>query len=236
MAEEKNPARWLTETMELPIREIIGNKNAEKEIIDSKYEIGKVMPNIVIPHKIKPKGGKFYVFVKRFFDIVCSFIAIIVLSPLMLLTALLVRNYLSSYIVNGVTVKWPNDVYVNDKKICGILLQGQYPDYLVIGIGINVNQKEFNGEYRTTPTSLFLETNQINDLDRFKRGLYIYIDEHLDLFKKGLYNPINEIRQYNYLKGKETDLGKVVDINDNYSLKVETEDGFENIISGEVNI
>ena len=157
-------------------------------------------------------------------------------AALSVLTALLVRNYLSSYIVNGVAVKWPNDVYANDKKICGILLQGQYPDYLVIGIGINVNQKEFSGEYRTTPTSLFLETNQINDLDRFKRGLYIYIDEHFDLFKKGLYNPINEIRQYNYLKGKETDLGKVVDINDNYSLKVETEDGFENIISGEVNI
>ncbi len=156
-------------------------------------------------------------------------------AALSILAALLVRNYLSSYVMDKVTIKWPNDVYVGDKKICGILLQGKIPSYLVIGIGINVNQNEFVGEYRTTPTSLYLETNQIFDLAKFNKGLFIYIDEHLDLFKNGLYNPINEIRKFNYLKGKKTQYGVVVDINDDYSLKVETDSGeIVNIQSGEI--
>ena len=158
-------------------------------------------------------------------------------AGLSVVTALLVRNYLESYEIDGVTVKWPNDVYINGKKVCGILLQGQLPNFLIIGIGINVNQKEFLGEYRRTPTSLYLETKRIIDLKTFKKGLYIYLDEHLDLFKKGLYNPINDIRRYNYLKGRETNMGTVLDINDDYSLKVENLDGeIENISSGEIKI
>ena len=155
-------------------------------------------------------------------------------AALSVITGLLVRNYIASYEIDNVTVKWPNDVYVNDKKICGILLQGQIPNYLVIGVGINVNQTEFDGDYRKTPTSVLLETNRIIDIRRFKKGLYIYIDEQLDLFKRGLYDPLNEIRKYNYLKGKETDLGKVVDINFDYSLKVETKDGIKDISTGEI--
>lgn len=158
-------------------------------------------------------------------------------AGLSVVTALLVRNYLESYEIDGVTVKWPNDVYINGKKVCGILLQGQLPNFLIIGIGINVNQKDFLGEYRRTPTSLYLETKRIIDLKTFKKGLYIYLDEHLDLFKKGLYNPINDIRRYNYLKGRETNMGIVLDINDDYSLKVENLDGeIENISSGEIKI
>ena len=158
-------------------------------------------------------------------------------AGLSVVTALLVRNYLESYEIDGVTVKWPNDVYINGKKVCGILLQGQLPNFLIIGIGINVNQKEFLGDYRRTPTSLYLETKRIIDLKTFKKGLYIYLDEHLDLFKKGLYNPINDIRRYNYLKGRETNMGTVLDINDDYSLKVENLDGeIENISSGEIKI
>lgn len=46
-----------------------------------------------------------------------------------------------------VKIKWPNDIYVNDKKIAGILIQnilkGDLIEYSVVGIGININQKEF---------------------------------------------------------------------------------------------
>lgn len=157
-------------------------------------------------------------------------------NALSMLIALLVRNYLSSLEIDNVSIKWPNDVYVNDKKICGILLQGQLPNYLVIGVGINVNQTIFDGEYRTSPTSVALETNQIMDLKAFKKGLYIFIDEKLDLFKKGLYEPLNEIRKYNYLKGKVTKQGEILDINDDYSLKVKTSCGVVDINSGEINI
>lgn len=155
---------------------------------------------------------------------------------LSMLSALLVRNFLEIKGVKNATVKWPNDVYADGKKICGMLLQGQIPNYLVIGIGINVNQREFLGKYRTVPTSISLETRKIVDLEAFKKDLYKYIEEKFDQFKKGLYDPLNEIRKYNYLKDKIIEQGKVLDINPDYSLKVETPEGIINITSGEVNM
>lgn len=62
-----------------------------------------------------------------------------------IVTGLVVAEYLDMLGLNNVTIKWPNDVYVNGYKICGILLEGQLPNYLIIGIGINVNQKNFEG-------------------------------------------------------------------------------------------
>ena len=61
-------------------------------------------------------------------------------------------------------IKWPNDVLVNEKKICGILTDMQFcgdiSPLAIIGIGINVNQKRFWGDYRREPTSCFLETGR----------------------------------------------------------------------------
>ena len=54
---------------------------------------------------------------------------------------------LESYIYNKVEIKWPNDIYVGDRKICGILienrLQGSLIKDSIIGIGLNVNQTTF---------------------------------------------------------------------------------------------
>ena len=60
-----------------------------------------------------------------------------------------------------VSIKWPNDVVVSHKKICGILtemgvLDGKI-DYAVIGVGINVNIREFPEEMADKATSLYLE-------------------------------------------------------------------------------
>ncbi len=63
--------------------------------------------------------------------------------------------------------KEPNDVYVNDKKLCGILIETQSSgtkfDYVVVGIGLNVNQVLFPG-YKAT--SIFLETKKVYDVKR----------------------------------------------------------------------
>ena len=63
-----------------------------------------------------------------------------------------------------VSIKWPNDVVVSHKKICGILtemgLRDGKIDYAVIGVGINVNIKEFPEEMVDKATSLYLESGK----------------------------------------------------------------------------
>ena len=59
-------------------------------------------------------------------------------------------------------IKWPNDIVMNKKKVCGILTEMSteidYINYVVIGVGINVNQKVFDEELKEKATSLMIET------------------------------------------------------------------------------
>lgn len=62
------------------------------------------------------------------------------------LVSLGIKNTLDEF-TDGITVKWPNDIYWNNKKIAGILiensLQGKQIKFTVVGVGLNVNQTEF---------------------------------------------------------------------------------------------
>lgn len=59
-------------------------------------------------------------------------------------------------------IKWPNDILAGGRKLCGVLCEMQSDNdsahFVVAGIGINVNQKDFSGELQEKATSLFLET------------------------------------------------------------------------------
>ena len=61
-----------------------------------------------------------------------------------------------------VQIKWPNDLVLSGKKVCGILtemqLMGSEIDYVVVGVGINVNTRNFSAGLGDKATSLFLES------------------------------------------------------------------------------
>ena len=67
-----------------------------------------------------------------------------------------------------VECKWPNDLLINKKKVAGILIEGSVQqnivDYVVIGVGVNVNQTQFSDDLLHKATSLRLESNQ--EIDR----------------------------------------------------------------------
>ncbi len=88
--------------------------------------------------------------------------------------SLAVCDFLSQFLKN-IKIKWPNDIYVNDKKICGILIEnsmmGNYFYHAVAGIGININQQEFDS-ILPNPTSVLLESNKQFDLDQM---LHIFL-------------------------------------------------------------
>lgn len=83
-------------------------------------------------------------------------------------------NTLERYIYKEVDIKWPNDIYVGDQKICGILienrLQGSVIKDSIIGIGLNVNQQAFLSD-APNPVSMWqltgLETNREVLLEAF---------------------------------------------------------------------
>ena len=69
-----------------------------------------------------------------------------------------------------VSIKWPNDVVVSRKKICGILtemgLENGKIREVIIGIGINVNLEEIQDDLKDKATSLYLETGKKYDRNR----------------------------------------------------------------------
>lgn len=73
-----------------------------------------------------------------------------------------VAHFLPAPLAATIRLKWPNDVYVGDQKIAGILVQnglrGSSVSWSVLGIGLNVNETDFPPELQTTATSLQLLT------------------------------------------------------------------------------
>ncbi|MDR2754463.1 MAG: biotin--[acetyl-CoA-carboxylase] ligase [Planctomycetaceae bacterium] len=72
-----------------------------------------------------------------------------------------IRNYLPEK--NNIGLHWPNDVYVDGKKISGILIESPTPQHLVLGVGINVNNRlneippEFRTEFKNKPITSFID-------------------------------------------------------------------------------
>lgn len=86
---------------------------------------------------------------------------------LSVITSLALRATISEHVLNC-TIKWPNDIYVNDQKICGVLIQNALMKDLIqhsiIGVGVNVNQTNFDKDL-PNPTSLKLEIKEDFDID-----------------------------------------------------------------------
>ncbi|WP_031525661.1 biotin--[acetyl-CoA-carboxylase] ligase [Dyadobacter crusticola] len=107
--------------------------------------------------------------------------------------ALGIRAYLERY-VSGVQIKWPNDILVKERKICGILIenaiQGSRLNTSIVGIGLNINQMSFNSELAS---SLFIETGNVFALaDEFALLMHSLDAAYLQLRSGHRYD---EIRQ-----------------------------------------
>ena len=83
--------------------------------------------------------------------------------------SLAIKEELDTY-TSDISIKWPNDVVVSHKKICGILTEMGVQDgkirEVVIGVGLNVNLKEIQDELKDKATSLYLETGKTYDRNR----------------------------------------------------------------------
>ena len=80
----------------------------------------------------------------------------------------------------NISIKWPNDIYVGDKKICGVLienrLQGRMIKDTIIGIGLNVNQTEFKSD-APNPVSIKQLTGKDTDRDELLKAFLEQLKE-----------------------------------------------------------
>lgn len=150
----------------------------------------------------------------------------------------------------GALIKWPNDIILNSKKIGGILSELAIADdkvsFIVIGIGINVNNREFPNEISDIATSLYKEGYEISKDDIVKQILFefekLYFEYVDDNYKKTIldicktYSAIINKNIY-IVEDNKYELVKYVDINEDGNLIIETQDNkIKEIISGEVSI
>lgn len=108
--------------------------------------------------------------------------------------SLAIVEVLQDYGIENVKIKWPNDIYVNENKICGILVQnkiiGNELSAVYVGIGININQTKFS--FAPNPTSFFLEMKKEYSKQEVFQACMQRIISLYEEFKTGKLNNIDK--------------------------------------------
>lgn len=148
-------------------------------------------------------------------------------------------------------IKWPNDIVANGRKICGILTEMNAEidriNYIIVGIGINVNMKEFPIEIREKATSIFLETGKEQNRLYLLDEVLNQFEKYYDIFLKTKdlsslmeeYNSrlINKDHKVKILQDENSYEAISKGINENGELIVEDENGNQKeIVSGDVSV
>lgn len=147
-------------------------------------------------------------------------------------------------------IKWPNDITINNKKLSGILTELsaeiERVNYIVVGIGMNVKDTDFEEELQDKATSLYKENYNVSRVDIVKEILCQFEKLYLDYIEKDDKKEVLDIcRQYSAIINKEiyvikNDQKELVDcigINEEGNLIIKNKDGnLEEIMSGEVSI
>ena len=172
-------------------------------------------------------------------------------SKIALVGAAAVNKALKEMGINS-GIKWPNDIVVDGKKVCGILTEMSCElnmiNYVVMGIGINVNldKVDIPEELQHKATSLKIATKEEINRRTLLASILNHFEELYNGFKSGdIFSTIEICRENSVLlgeevriiKGKEIRIGKALDINSEGELVVQFEDNVvENIFSGEVSL
>lgn len=172
-------------------------------------------------------------------------------SMLTLVAALAVAKAITSVTGEEALIKWPNDIVINGKKVCGILTemnaQFDYINHIVVGIGINVHNESFPEEISQMASSLMIEAGG----KRFHRAQIIadtmsYFEQYYDTFLEtqdlsALVREYDELlvnrnKSVRVLDPKEPFDGKAMGITPKGELIVDTWESRKLVSSGEVSV
>ena len=149
--------------------------------------------------------------------------------------------------------KWPNDVLVNGRKICGILtemsMKGETVNFVVVGVGVNANfdvEKVFPKPLRKVATSLKNEVGRKVKLEHLFKGLLEKLENFYGLFiKEGFDSVLEEWKNYAGFLGRHVEVtspteklsGYALDVDREGALVLKLEDGtIRRILVGDVSL
>ena len=150
-------------------------------------------------------------------------------------------------------IKWPNDILFDGRKLVGILTEmtGEIAkiDYMVIGVGINVNisRDEFPEELQSVATSLSeMKGSKLSRVEIFRAVLEEFDKLYREVKASGFDKVIERWKIYNVTLGKDIQVistsdgeiftGKAIDLNSDGALVVETAQGLRTVYAGDVSI
>ena len=136
-------------------------------------------------------------------------------------TAILVRDFIANLTKTEVKIKWPNDLILKNKKICGMLFE-KSKNYFVVGIGINILQENFKNLPKAG--SVLSQTGLSFELKTFAESLHQYIFEHL--VQKEIPNNILELYQLHLYRKNEVSVFEKNKVRQNGIIKNVDENGY----------
>jgi biotin-[acetyl-CoA-carboxylase] ligase BirA-like protein len=147
-------------------------------------------------------------------------------------------------------IKWPNDILIGGKKVCGILTEtstkGDAVDFVVAGVGINANVSlnSFSEELRDSLTSLKKELKEEINREKFMRALLEELERYYVMFTQKKFDLIlgewrnlaGFLGQYVEIKSFDEEfIGRAVDVDQDGALMVKLRDGtVKKVLSGDI--
>lgn len=136
-------------------------------------------------------------------------------------TAILVRDFIANLTKTEAKIKWPNDLILKNKKICGMLFE-KSKNYFVVGIGINILQENFKNLPKAG--SVLSQTGLSFELKAFTESLHQYLFEHL--VQKEIPNNILELFQLHLYRKNEVSVFEKNEVRQNGIIKNVDENGY----------
>lgn len=170
-------------------------------------------------------------------------------AALTAVSALAVRRAVGRACGRFPDIKWPNDLLLDGRKICGILTEQSFTGgaaQVVIGVGINVNTlpEDFSPELRQKLGSILSRTGRRTEIDTLAELVLKELKQMCSAWLQGEEGFVEEYRRACVTCGREVLLlqngqarkAKALEINEDFSLLVRTEAGEERISFGEVSV
>ena len=163
-----------------------------------------------------------------------------------IITSISIIKTLLKINIKNISIKWPNDIYVKDKKIAGILIENLvYRKFIhksVIGVGLNINQVNFGSLNATSTINETMKKHNLNQIIQIFKSIFNKeylklnsnkIHEEFDYYKKNLIGYQIE-KKYEYNSGVIK--GKIIDVLSDGILVIQTKDSIMKLNFGDIRL